>query len=293
MELRVTGRRDDGRHLLETTMTLLDWGDEIGLSGRVDGKIWPRWRHEHIDAKSELTMRAARLLKRETGTRMGADITVIKNIPVGAGMGGGSSNAAATLIGLNRLWRLKLKPADLVRHGATLGSDIPFFIFGKTARVSGALGLQMRTATAERWHFLIARPPLIAETKRVYEMYDLLEEGKEKADIPEADICDNNDLARAAMHCYPDIARAAAAVKAAAGKAGLSGSGAAVFAHFDSEEEAKAAKAKLPPDLPAIVAPARPRHPLGTMPDDYFDGESTGEDEPVYEGERPSWYKST
>lgn len=292
-DLRITGRRADGRHLLETTMTLVNWGDDIHLSGRIDGKIWPRWRNQIIKPQDELTMRAAKLLKQETGTRMGADITVIKRIPIGGGLGGGSSNAAAALSGLNRLWRLKLKPAKLIEYAASLGSDVPFFIFGKTARVSGAEGMILRAATADKCYFLITMPPVVADTARVYDMHDRINDGAEKpseAVFAAAKICDNNDLALAAMHCYDDIARAAEAVFAAAGHAGLSGSGAAVFARFDDEAAALAAQKQLPEDLPSVVAAALPRHPAGTMIGD-FGAKPEVKDEPVYEGERPDWYK--
>ncbi|MGI9338602.1 MAG: 4-(cytidine 5'-diphospho)-2-C-methyl-D-erythritol kinase [Gammaproteobacteria bacterium] len=292
-DLRITGRREDGRHLLETTMTLVNWGDDIHLSGRVDGKVWARWRHEHIKPQDELTMRAAKLLKKETGTRMGVDITVIKKIPVGGGLGGGSSNAAAALTGLNRLWRLKLKPAKLLEYAAMLGSDVPFFIFGKTARVSGADGLILREATADKCYFLLAMPNVFAETARVYEMHDRIGGGLEKPSdevFGAAKICDNNDLALAAMHCYEAIARAAEAVFAAAGHAGLSGSGAAVFARFDDEQAAAAAQKQLPEGLPSVVVAALARHPFGAMIGD-FGEKPAAKDEPVYEGERPDWYK--
>lgn len=292
-DLRITGRRADGRHLLETTMTLVNWGDDIHLSGRVDGKVWARWQHNAIKPQEELTIRAAKLLKTETGTRMGADITVIKKIPVGGGLGGGSSNAAAALTGLNRLWRLKLKPAKLVEYAAMLGSDVPFFIFGKTARVSGAEGLILREASADKCYFLLAMPDVIAETARVYEMHDRIDGGAEKpsdAVFAAAKICDNNDLALAAMHCYEDIARAADAVFAAAGHAGLSGSGATVFARFDDEQSALAAQKQLPEGLRSVVAESLARHPAGVMIGDFGD-KPEAKDEPVYEGERPDWYK--
>ena len=295
-DLRITGRRDDGLHLLETTMTFINWGDGIHLSGRVDGKLLPRWHDKNIKPESELTMRAAKLLKSETNTRMGADITVIKKIPVGGGLGGGSSNAASALAGLNRLWRLKLKPDTLIRYAATLGSDVPFFLFGKTARVRGADGLQLRAATADKCFFLVAMPPVIAETARVYEMHDRIAEGKESTEQSAkegADICNNNDLSLAAMQCYANIARAAEAVNNAAGRAGMSGSGAAIFAQFDdrkSKSGDKNADNQVLPGAPsarwqffrhrmampqyiapewykglplAVIAAARARHPHG------------------------------
>src|SRR6218665_2078888 len=134
--LHVTGRRDDGYHLLQSVFVLIDWSDRLHIERRDDGHLA---RHDLGPAlpADDLCLRAARLLQAESGTAFGADISIDKQVPWGAGMGGGSSDAAGTLLALNRLWGLDWPLARLLPLGLKLGADVPFFLGGENAWVEG------------------------------------------------------------------------------------------------------------------------------------------------------------
>lgn len=134
--LHVVGRRDDGYHLLQSVFVLIDWADTLHFERRDDGQIV---RHDLTAAlpEDDLCTRAARLLQQLGGIRQGVDISIDKQLPAGAGMGGGSSDAATTLLVLNRLWRLNWPRTLLAQWALTSGAAVPFFIFGRTACVDG------------------------------------------------------------------------------------------------------------------------------------------------------------
>ena len=133
--LHIVGIREDGYHLLESVFLLISLADSVSLTERAEGGLVRTG--DMADNPSDLCLRAARLLQEKTGCRKGAEISVTKRIPSGAGLGGGSSDAATTLIGLNRLWNLGVSREDLATWGTELGADVPFFIFGKSAWVEG------------------------------------------------------------------------------------------------------------------------------------------------------------
>jgi len=135
--LHVTGRRADGYHLLETVFEMVDLSDRIHLRLRQDGVISRLGQIPGVDADIDLTVRAARLLARHARCPLGVEIELEKRIPIGGGLGGGSSDAATVLLGLNRLWGLGLAPGELAAIGAQLGADVPFFVFGETAYATG------------------------------------------------------------------------------------------------------------------------------------------------------------
>lgn len=129
--LHITGRRPDGYHTLQTVFQLLDWGDTLHFTRRDDGLITRRTEIASVPPEHDLTVRAATLLKSHTGSREGVDIEIDKRLPMGAGLGGGSSDAATTLLALNRLWKLDLPRQELQELALKLGADVPFFVFGK------------------------------------------------------------------------------------------------------------------------------------------------------------------
>ena len=136
--LHVTGRRDDGYHLLQTVFRLLDWGDTIAIRLRSDGEIVRHSGAAGVPAEQDLAVRAARALAARADTLVGgADISIDKQIPVGAGLGGGSSDAATVLVALNRLWELDLELAELAAIGQSLGADVPVFVHGRSAWAEG------------------------------------------------------------------------------------------------------------------------------------------------------------
>src|SRR5262245_30109880 len=144
--LHVTGRRPDGRHQLETLFVALDVGDTVELAPREDGAIRRAGGWDLVLPADDLALRAAHALKAATGCALGVDIAVTKRIPVGGGLGGGSSDAASVLLALNRLWDLGLSRARLMEIGHALGADVPFFVFGSPAFASG-VGEVLRAVT--------------------------------------------------------------------------------------------------------------------------------------------------
>jgi 4-diphosphocytidyl-2-C-methyl-D-erythritol kinase len=165
--LHVTGRRADGYHTLESVMTLLDFGDVLTITARDDGGIEAAHSIDGVASESDLTLRAARLLQTRIGSRAGATIALDKRIPIGAGMGGGSSDAASVLLALNRLWDAGLSRDDLMRLGLELGADVPFFIFGLNALMTG-IGESLRPVSMPRLDFIIAVPPAHSATRDVF-----------------------------------------------------------------------------------------------------------------------------
>ena len=267
LTLRVLGRRDDGRHNIDSVMVLTDFADRVTVSPRADGELRRGWTHPQVRDEDDLCMRAARLLRRESGIADGATIAVRKNIPPGGGLGGGSSNAATTLMLLNQLWRTGLRRRRLQTLAMLLGADAPFFVYGRTARARGA-GEKLSAVRAawieKRRHFLIVTPAAMSPTAEVYRRYDELQGLQSSESAADG----GNDLLAAAMDLFPRIAAAAESLRRAAGEARLSGAGASVFAAFESRAAAAAAKRKLPPPLSsrAVVAALLSRHPLADSP---------------------------
>lgn len=235
--LHVTGRRADGYHTLESLMVLLDFGDSLTLLRREDGRIVLTHSLPGVSAESDLTFRAAQLLKQHAGTTQGATISLDKRIPLGAGLGGGSSDAASVLLALNRLWNLELSRAELMRIGLQLGADVPFFIFGSSAHVTG-IGEVLRPVTLPRLAYLIEVPPVQVATADIFAAPQL------KRDTPASGAdafplgFGRNDLQAVAAGLHGAIATAIAALDAAHfgnrgrtayAAARMSGSGSSVF----------------------------------------------------------------
>ena len=164
--LHITGRRADGYHLLQSVFMLIDWCDTLHFTLRTDGQL----SREDLGTPlppDDLILRAARALQAATGTRMGAHIGVLKNIPAQAGMGGGSSDAASCLLALNRMWKLGLSVAQLQAIALPLGADVPFFVGGRNAWVEG-IGEKIAPLSLPSSHFLVAKPPEGLDTKLIF-----------------------------------------------------------------------------------------------------------------------------
>ena len=170
--LHVTGRRADGYHLLETVFRFVDLTDRIGLSLRADGRITRAGGLAEVAPQDDLVVRAAAALKRETGCRQGVAIKLAKRIPVGAGLGGGSSDAATVLLGLNRLWQLGLDRKQLMAIGVGLGADVPVFVNGHNAYATGIGEELTPVALPDQW-FVLAMPPVSVGTASVFGAPDL------------------------------------------------------------------------------------------------------------------------
>lgn len=260
LRLRVTGRRADGMHLLAGETVLIDLHDNITLTPRPDGELVRDWRHPQVPPGEELSLRAARLLRHRAGcAASGVTITIDKRIPVGGGLGGASSDAATTLLGLNRLWRIDWSLSRLAALAAELGADVPFFLFGQAAHVGG-IGERLTPLAITPRHYLLVFPPVAALTAHVFAEYQRGTNGQAPPPIES-----ENDLTAAAVKLYPDIlpaAAALAAVLAPPATVWLSGSGSTLFAAFDDAAAARQAQAALPAEIASAVAAGLVKHPL-------------------------------
>jgi 4-diphosphocytidyl-2-C-methyl-D-erythritol kinase len=165
--LHVLRRRDDGYHDLQTVFQFIDLEDRISLYVRPDGRVRRTSAHAQVDEDADLVVRAAHLLKQETGTSLGADISVDKRIPLGAGLGGGSSDAATTLLGLNKVWNLGLGSDDLAALGLRLGADVPVFVQGLAAWAEG-VGERLQPVELETPWYLVINPGCSVSTQSVF-----------------------------------------------------------------------------------------------------------------------------
>lgn len=262
--LRVVGRRSDGYHLLETVFRFLDHGDEVRISVRRDGEIRRVRELAGVAADDDLTMRAAHLLKQETGAPLGADIDVTKRLPLGSGLGGGSSDAATVLLALNRLWDTGLSRAQLQALGLQLGADVPVFVFGASAFGEG-IGASLQPVLLPPAWYLVLTPPVSVATPRIFAHPDLKRDSKtikiQGFSVGGLAKYAANDLESLVCRLYPEVTRHLDWLKQH-GPALMTGSGAAVFASFEAEDAARALMAQLPATMSGFVARGLDEHPL-------------------------------
>lgn len=263
--LHVVGRRADGYHLLQTLFRFVDYGDTLHFAPREDGQVRLLNPLPGVPEESDLTVRAARLLQQAANCTRGADIRLEKRLPMGGGLGGGSSDAATVLLALNHLWQLGLSWERLQALGLTLGADVPVFIFGRTAFAEGVGEALQAVPAAPAW-YLVLQPPVAVPTVDIFRAPEL------KRDTPAMAATDwrpglgGNDLEPVACARFPEVARHLAWLRRF-GRARMSGSGACVFAEFPDQAGAEAALAQLPPDMRGWVAPGLDSHPLyGLLP---------------------------
>jgi len=259
--LHVLGRRADGYHLLQTVFRLIERSDRVGIAVRGDGEIR---RHEPlpgVPADEDLCVRAARLLQQRCGTRQGADLALEKNLPIGGGLGGGSSDAATTLIVLNRLWHADLARGELQSLAAQLGADVPFFVFGENALGEGVGEHLTALALPPAW-YLVLVPPVALSTAEVFSDNALTRNTKPLKIPPFFSGLGTNDLEAAALKRRPEIAAHLQWLRARRPQARMTGSGACVFAEFATEVEARAALGEVPGAMRGFVARGLDRHPL-------------------------------
>jgi 4-diphosphocytidyl-2-C-methyl-D-erythritol kinase len=261
--LRIVGQRPDGYHLLQTVFQFIDRSDWIEFRRRDDGRIVLKNPLPGVPAESDLTVRAAALLK-EAGGRagLGVDIAVDKVLPLGGGLGGGSSDAATTLLGLNRLWDLGLDLDTLARLGLSLGADVPVFVRGFAAWAEGVgEHLVPLPDLPEPWYVVIV-PPCHVATGAVFGAEGLTRNHKP---IKIADFLagqQENDCLPVVSSQYAPVRDALAALGAHAAKAKLTGTGACVFAAFDSWTEADSVAQQLSPAWSIFVAKGFNRSPV-------------------------------
>ena len=243
--LHVVGRREDGYHLLQTAFQLLDWGDEVRLRVRDDGKICRIDPLPGVPDDVDLGVRAAHALKRATGCRLGADIAIEKRVPIGGGLGGGSSDAATVLVALNALWRTELDADALAEIAVGLGADVPVFVRGTSAWAEG-IGEQLTPIELpDRW-FVIVDPGVPVPTRELFQVPELTRNSPQLT-IPlfVSGVPTGNAFEPVVRGRFPAVA-AALDWLGRHGEARLSGSGGAVFAAVASRDAGEAILAAMP-----------------------------------------------
>lgn len=258
--LHITGRRADGYHLLQTLFQFLDYDDSMDFEIRDDAKITRPRGSQHVTEADDLVVRAAYLLQEHTKCNQGVAIHVHKRLPEGGGLGGGSSDAATTLVALNRLWGAGLRLQELTRLGMELGADVPLFIMGQAAWAEGIGELLTPVAPAEPW-YLVIQPACKILTREIYQAPELT---RNTAAITMADFYageTRNDFEPLVRKRYPAVAEALDWLGQRA-PARLTGSGACVFGSFDQESAARRALEDLPKGWRGFIARGRNRSPL-------------------------------
>ena len=262
--LHVTGRRADGYHTLESLFVPIDLADTIEIADRDDGSIARAAPVSGISERDDLALRAAHALREATGVSRGATIRLRKRIPQGAGLGGGSSDAASVLLALNRLWSLRISRAELMRIGVRLGADVPFFLGGGPAFARGIGEVLTPVSVPLRW-IALAMPPVHVSTASIFGAHELTRAVSSAKMNVFSEGYGHNDLQAAAVLQYPQVGEAVQALRRASPSARMTGSGACVFASFESECNARRALALLPPGMPGCVVRTLARHPLASF----------------------------
>lgn len=260
--LRITGRRPDGYHALQTVFRLLDWGDTVHLRPRDDGVIERLGQGARgVPAQEDLLVRAAKLLQKESNTAQGVEIRIEKRIPVGGGFGGGSSDAATVFVALNRLWGLGLDDDRLASLGLTLGADVPVFVRGRTAWAEGVGEALTAIKLPPAW-YVLASPGVHASTAALFQAPDLT---RDAAPATISSFLSGTDLDNAfepVLRRREPAVEALFEVLAGIGTPRLTGSGSGCFVEFATREAAESALAALPPGLSAWMAAGVDRSPL-------------------------------
>lgn len=269
--LHVVGRRADGYHLLQSVFQLLDRGDVLHFALRDDEAIHRVTELAGVSADADLVIRAARLLQtaiiaRTGNTPPGVDIAVEKKLPMGGGLGGGSSDAATTLMALNHLWQAGFSREELMAIGVKLGADVPFFIFGSNAFVEGIGEAMQAVDTPENW-FVVLEPGVAVPTQQIFSETGLTRDTKvvKITDFLGAGISfGKNDLQVVAEKLFPPVADAVKWLQQF-GEARMTGSGACVFCPFEDEQQADAVLEQVPARWKAWKARAIKHHPLAHL----------------------------
>lgn len=262
--LHVVGRRPDGYHLLQTVFRFIECADYLRFAPRVDGEIVLATPTPGVAEEADLTVRAARLLQAHTGCRQGASITLRKHLPMGGGLGGGSSDAATVLLALNHLWQTGLPRSELERIGLALGADVPVFVHGRNCFAEGVgerfIDLELPAAT-----YLILQPAAHVPTAAIFGAATL------RRDTPPLDPSQwrpgigHNDLEPVACAAFPPVAAALDWLRGFAPEAMMTGSGACVFAAFADPAAAQAVFAQRPSGWCGWVARGLAQHPLAEV----------------------------
>ena len=258
--LHITGRRDDGYHLLQSVFQFLDYGDELSFEITDNGQISRLTDIPGVAEADDLIVRAATLLQQTGGVKHGVDIRIKKILPMGGGLGGGSSDAATVLVVLNQLWKTGLTVQQLADLGLALGADVPVFVHGVAAFVEGVGEQILAINPPEKW-FLVIHPQINVSTAKIFNDNALTR------DCSPIRICDLSGVQQnvcEAIACkhYPEIAEAILWLSGYNRNARMTGTGACVFAEFDSQHETEELLQKLPEKWRGFVAKGVNQSPL-------------------------------
>ena len=268
--LHITGQRADGYHLLQTVFCLLDLHDTIKLKPTTDGVVNRVNNVPGVPAEQDLCVRAAKLLQQHTQCPLGVDILVEKHIPMGGGLGGGSSDAATVLIALNSLWQLNLSRKELMSLGLKLGADVPFFIFGKNAWAEG-IGEQLTEINLHNSYYVVLNPNIHVSTAQIFANKQLTKNTNPKtmsdfsgtAKLTAGNLSAEfiNDLEKIVCSEYPAVLDCLNWLSQF-GDARMSGSGASVFLEVVDEKTAVDICNQKPKGVQGFVAKGLNQHPL-------------------------------
>lgn len=253
--LHILGRRPDGYHELQTLFQFLDHGDELHFAPREDGQIVLRTEIPGVPHDSNLIVRAARKLQEQSGCRLGVDIWLDKRLPMGGGIGGGSSDAATTLVGLNHLWQLGWDEDRLAALGLTLGADVPVFVRGRAAFAEG-VGEKLTPVELEEPWFLVAVPQVFVSTAEVFTDPELTRDTPPIKVRSLLGVDGHNDCQPVVEKRYPEVRNALILLNKFT-SARLTGTGACVFGSFPNQGDADKVRRQLPATLPSFVAQGR------------------------------------
>ena len=258
--LHIVGRRADGYHLLQSVFRLIDYSDSVHLQLLTDGRVVRESDLPGVLEDDDLTVRAARLLQAHAPAGAGVRIRLVKNLPLGGGLGGGSSDAATVLLALNRLWQVNLPREALQKLALQLGADVPVFIFGQTAFAEGVGEILHPISVPPAW-YVVLTPPVQVPTAAIFAMPELTRNTPPLKIAPFSAGMGRNDLQPVVVNSYPEVARHLAWLTQY-GEARMTGSGACVFASYGTEDAARDVLRQLPGTMKGFVAQGLDKHPL-------------------------------
>ena len=262
--LHVIGRRTDGYHLLQTVFRFIDYGDRLRFTPRDDGRIVLADPLPGVAPENDLCYRAAMLLRETTDCRQGVTIHLDKHLPMGGGLGGGSSDAATVLLALNHLWQTGLSRSRLEQIGLTLGADVPVFIHGRNTFAEG-VGEHFSDITLPPASYLVLVPPVNVPTAAIFTAPELPRATPPMSAADWRPGIGNNDLQGVACARFPVLAEHLAWLQQFSEQAMMTGSGACLFAPFASRTEAERVLAALPAGMAGWVADGLAAHPLANI----------------------------
>ena len=261
LDLRIIGRRADGYHELETIFCLIGLYDTVYLAPRPDGMIKLHTPIAGVPPEQDLSYRAAYVLQQHSQTHQGVDIWLEKNIPMGGGLGGGSSDAATVLIALNRLWQCQLDRTSLMQLGITLGADVPFFIFGRNAFAQG-IGEQLSPINIPKQWYVVVKPNVHVSTAVIFSHKDLTRDSKPTIMPTFQNIQPfRNDMQAVVLEAYPEVLQAYQTLQSY-GSPLMTGSGACLFISCKQFQEAQTIYNQVSQKYQTYLVEGLSQHPL-------------------------------